>query len=435
MNAWFEASAPGRLDVMGGIADYSGSLVLQLPIRNKTRVRISLRDDYQCFITSNLNYNKKLNVELNYHDLLQAGTVDYAHARNRFKQMGKDSWVAYVLGCALVLQHEQGINFTGANFELTSDVPLGKGVSSSASVEVATMKALAKVFDLTFTGTTLPVLAQRVENLVVGAPCGLMDQLATYFGKEDKLLPILCQPDKVSESIPIPSDIFFAGIDSGLKHTVSGAAYREARCAAFMGYSILAQSLGITKDALEYARQHHDWTQLPYQGYLANITWPEFEEKFRRKLPDTLSGKDFLDRYGVSIDPVTSIDEHLNYPVLSCTTHPVCENHRVHKFVELLQPFSHLDSEEKKKKVLQALGTLMFQSHESYSRCGLGSERTDYIVQRASITKGVYGARITGGGQGGTVCLLGVGDEGRESVTKLHADLCRQYDQELALFI
>jgi galactokinase len=435
MKSWFEAEAPGRLDVIGGIADYSGSLVLLMPIRNKTIVKISLRDDYQCVISSNLNNNNKLNVELNYRNVLHEGNVDYAYARNWFSQLGKDSWVAYVLGCALVLQHEQGINFTGANFKLTSDIPRGKGVSSSASVEVATMRALAKAFDLTFTGTTLPVLAQRVENLIVGAPCGLMDQLGTYFGQEDRLLSILCQPDKVLESIPIPSDIFFAGIDSGVKHSVSSSAYTQARCAAFMGYSILAQSLGITKDALEHARQHHDWTQLPYQGYLANITWPEFEDRFRSKLPDTLNGKVFLDRYGVSIDPVTSIDEHQNYPVLSCTTHPVCENHRVHKFVELLQSFSHLANEEGKKKILQALGTLMFQSHESYSRCGLGSERTDYIVQRASITKGVYGARITGGGQGGTVCLLGVGDEGREAVSNLHEDLCRQYDQELALFI
>jgi galactokinase len=435
MNAWFEASAPGRLDVMGGIADYSGSLVLQMPIRNRTIVRLSLRSDYQCIITSDLNNNTKFKVILDYHNLLHKGNVDYGFARDQFRNLGNDSWVAYVLGCVLVLHKEKGIPFTGARFDLRSDVPLGKGVSSSASVEVATMQALAKAFDLSFKGTQLPVLAQRAENLVVGAPCGLMDQLSTYFGQEGRLLPILCQPDQVRESVVIPDGVFFAGIDSGVKHAVSGAGYGEARCAAFMGYSIIAQSLGVTRPELEEARQLGDWSDLPYKGYLSNIPQPDFEEKFRNILPETLSGRAFLDRYGTSIDPVTSVNENTVYKVCQCTAHPVCENHRVHRFVDLLSQLHEPSSTEERDKVLNAMGNLMYQSHESYTRCGLGAERTNEIAQLASMTKGIYGARVTGGGQGGTVCLLAVGEEGKEAVKGLHLDLCGRFNQELALFI
>ncbi|MCU0399323.1 MAG: hypothetical protein MUC73_14615 [Cyclobacteriaceae bacterium] len=220
MGQVFEGEAPGRLDVMGGIADYSGSLVLQLALPKNTRVRIELRNDYQCLLESNLASGERLQASVDYRKLLDQGKVSYSFAQNQFKQFGKDRWVAYVLGCALVLQLEKGIDFRGAQFIIHSDVPLGKGVSSSASLEVATMKALGLAFHVHFRGTELAVLAQRVENQVVGAPCGLMDQLSGCFGEQGKLLPILCQPDRVLEPVEIPEDVFFAGIDSGVKHSV-----------------------------------------------------------------------------------------------------------------------------------------------------------------------------------------------------------------------
>jgi len=97
----------------------------------------------------------------------------------------------------LLIQKEKGIPFSGADILIHSSVPIGKGVSSSAALEVATLKALGKTFNISFANTELPMLAQRVENLIVGAPCGLMDQLTSYFGEPRKLLPIVCQPDQI----------------------------------------------------------------------------------------------------------------------------------------------------------------------------------------------------------------------------------------------
>lgn len=435
VKTWFEASAPGRLDVMGGIADYSGSLVLQMPVQQKTVARVSLQPGYTCSITSTIHGQDRLEARVDYRDFLLDGGVDYQFARDQFKKTGKSSWIAYVLGCALVLQKEVGINFSGADFELHSDVPPGKGVSSSASVEVATLKALAKAYNLSFSGTALPVLAQRVENLVVGAPCGLMDQLATYFGEAGKLLPIKCQPDDVGDPIAIPDKVFFAGIDSGVKHAVSGLAYARARCAAFMGYTIVARSLGIAAQELARAKEQKNRSALPFKGYLSNISVSEFEERFRALLPETITGKDFLDQFDVSIDDATVVDENTVYPVLYSTAHPIYENDRVNRFAQLLTGLHDGKRKSNRGVALHELGTLMFQSHESYSRCGLGSERTDEIVRLAAMTDGIYGARITGGGQGGTVCLLVAGDEGIDAVTKLHLKLCAAYNQELILFL
>lgn len=75
----------------------------------------------------------------------------------------------------------------------------------------------------------------------------------------------------------------------------------------------------------------------------------------------------------------------------------------------------------------------MYQSHESYSLCRLGSDRTDEIVALARNAAGVYGAKITGGGNGGTVCLL-VDEEGKKSAHKIHQLLCEKYKGDLMLF-
>lgn len=428
-----EASAPGRLDVMGGIGDYSGSLVLQMPISQQTKIQLTLRDDYQCFMQSRISTGEELIVTVDYRDYLNKQQVDYEFARQRFKENNSTHWISYVLGCALVLQKEKGIDFKGADFKLTSDVPLGKGVSSSASVEVATMKALAEAFDVNLPGTLLPILAQRVENLIVGAPCGLMDQLASYFGEPKKLLPILCQPDKIEKPIALPDDISFIGIDSGIRHSVAGASYGDVRCAAFMGYSIIANLLEISAEEMRKAKSKIDFSTLPFQGFLCNISVKQFEKLFLHNLPNAISGKEFLEEHEVSIDRVTMIDELKNYHVRQCTSHPVYENERVVQFRDYLLALHESPNKNERLTLLKKMGELMYQSHESYSLCGLGSDRTDEIVALARNASGVYGAKITGGGNGGTVCLL-VDEEGKKSATHIHQLLCEKYEGDLMLF-
>jgi galactokinase len=430
---YITASAPGRLDVMGGIADYSGSLVLQMPIAQRTTVTLLLREDYQCNLTSQLSSGETLTAHVDYRDYLSRREVDYQFAQEKFKQNPHTAWIAYVLGCALVLQKENGIDFRGADFTAQSQVPLGKGVSSSASIEVACMKALAEAFQIEFSGTTLPTLAQRVENLIVGAPCGLMDQLACYLGEPKKLLPIHCQPDQVEESIPLPVDISFIGIDSGIRHSVAGASYGDVRCAAFMGYTIVANLFGSTQEELRLAKASNNFFSLPFRGFLCNISVEQFEESIAHKLPHALSGKDFIEEYGFSIDHVTIIDKQRNYQIRTCASHPVYENDRVKRFMEYLVSLNQPASSRSRNAILKSMGQLMYQSHESYSRCGLGSQRTDEIVTLAKSERGIYGAKITGGGNGGTVCLL-VDEEGKKSAHKIHQLICEKYGEELMLF-
>jgi len=433
INTYVEASAPGRMDVMGGIADYSGSLVLQMPIAQHATIQLTLREDYQCHLQSTISTGEVFSAHVDYRHYMKDGEVDYAFAQDKFKQDPATHWISYVIGCALVLQKEKGIFFTGADFQIISDVPLGKGVSSSASVEVATMKALAIAFNLPLNGTLLPVLAQRVENLVVGAPCGLMDQLASYFGEHNKLLPILCQPDKIEPPIALAEGISFVGIDSGIRHSISGASYSDVRCATFMGYTVLTKAMGISIDELASAKAKLNFDALPFKGFLCNIPVQKFEEELLPHLPDSISGKDFIHEYGLSIDLVTVIDEKKYYQVKQCTSHPIHEHSRVQRFKEYLLALHSVKDEKAKVNMLINMGNLMYQSHESYSLCGLGSDRTDEIVALSRTASGIYGAKITGGGNGGSVCLL-VDAEGKKSARQIHQFLCEKYQEELVFF-
>src|SRR6187200_3305783 len=230
------------------------------------------------------------------------------------------------------------------------------------------MNALNQHYKLSLGKEELAVLAQMAENLVAGAPCGLMDQLSSHLGQKNKLLPLVCQPHEVSKPISIPQGINFSGIDSGIRHAVSGASYSDVRAAAFMSYTIIALNEGATAEELEQARTIGDWSKLPFKGFLANIPVSLFEEKYISLLPEEILGKDFLSQYKVSIDPVTTIDEQKIYKPLVCGSHPVYENARVNEFKNLLKSFKKQDD---KQTSLIKMGNLMLESHQSYSAVGL----------------------------------------------------------------
>jgi galactokinase len=429
MTRTFTSSAPGRMDVMGGFSDYSGGLVLQMPIANTTEVSVTLRDDFVCSIKSEAANETPLFVSFEIKELIsQNFSLDLAHL---FFSNEKIHWSAYVVGCGLLLHHLKKINFSGADFRVKSNVPLGKGVSSSAALEVATMKALTQAYELKFTGTELPILAQKVENLIVGAPCGLMDQLTSFHGIPNHLLPITCQPDVLHDPIAIPSKIKFIGIDSGVRHAVSGSSYTDVRCAAFMGYSIIAQRLGVDQHTIQEARDSGNWSQLPYGGYLCNISALEFIQKFQSILPEKISGRDFTNQFRTTIDSVTAIQPEKTYFILNCVSHPIQETERVKKFKSILES---VNQQSITKNQLHDFGQLMYQAHAGYTACRLNSDRTDEIVALGKQHQGIAGAKITGGGSGGTVCLLAVGDEGLASAKKIHQHLEEKYKTSLVFF-
>ena len=381
----FIARAPGRLDVMGGIADYSGSLVLQRPIAEATWAAYQPTDQRGIQVISLGDPSRCVTLEIE-------GSIEYQQARNLFTGIETQRWTAYIGGVFVVLMRERGIRFgPGARLLISSSVPEAKGVASSAALEVAVMQAVCGAHNIPVEAKEIAVLCQMAENRVAGAPCGIMDQMTAACGEEGALLALLCQPAELQQPVGVPDEIRFWGIDSGERHAVSGSDYGSVRCGAFMGYRMIAGSDKSTG------------------GYLANVSVDDFERKFASRLPEEMSGEEFLRRYSGTADSVTTVDPKRLYKIRQPTAHPVYEHQRVREFRDLLQ--GRCGEQEHRH-----LGDLMYQSHTSYSACGLGSRGTDLIVdlvRAAGVERGLYGARITGGGSGGTVVIVGRADSDR----------------------
>jgi L-arabinokinase len=272
-------------------------------------------------------------------------------------------------------------------FAITSDVPISMGVSSSAALEVATLRALEAASGRRFRGTSLARLAQRAENDLVGAPCGLMDQLASAHGTPGALLPILCRPDVLDDPVPLPAGAVVLGWPSGVRHAVAGSPYATARAAAFMGKKVLEQSL-----------------RRPL-AHVTELSPSQLDALAQSELPPVLLGRDFLARHGAVDDLLSKIDPEQPYPVDAAVRFPITENFRAAEAVRLLRAVRPDNRED----TLRTVGELLYQSHRGYSAMGLGCAETDIMVQAVrdrGPERGLYGARVSGGGSGGTVVVL-----------------------------
>jgi galactokinase len=349
-------SAPGRLDLLGGVADYSGALVLETPTRLTTTVTAEPAD--------------RLVVgpaELSEDDVAKLAELSYPELREALADLPK--WTHYLLGVALVLVRHGAIDPPQVELSVSSDLPVSVGVSSSAALEVAAARALG-AGDLD--PLELARLCQEAENHAVGAPCGVMDQIAVALGTPGAVLPILCRPASVRAPVPLPSGVEVVGWPTGADHDVSGSPYRRARVAAFMGKRIMEHAHGLT----------WDWvSQLPTDGLAG--------------LPEALDGASFLDRWGGTDDEVTTVDPNETYPVRAATAFGVGEHARSE------QAAAHLEAGD-----AAALGPLMAGSHAAYDAMGLGHPAATAVVEEALTRPGVHGARSSGGGCGGTVVVL-----------------------------
>ena len=423
--ATYIARAPGRLDVMGGIADYSGALVLQLPLARSTFAILQRQAADRCDVVSHRAGRWDFfDVELA--PIVDGALRDRSALATWFARTSDDRWAAYVVGvvqqCLQRAPDSRRSSMPGLRILIESDVPEGKGVSSSAALEVATMAAVSAAYDLDLAATEIAAACQLVENEVVGAPCGIMDQMTSACGQQDRLLRLRCQPGTIEGYVAIPRGFQFYGIDSGLRHAVTGADYGTVRTAAFMGYRIIADIVGLPAP---YHDEHTLIDDPMWHGYLANISPSDFAERFEHALPETMSGEEFLTRYHGITDTVTRVDRARQYPVRLSTAHPILENARVQRFADLLGELPA------NRAAASELGKLMYASHASYSAIGLGSVGTDRLVElvaAAGPERGVFGAKITGGGSGGTVAVIGTDDA--ESTVR---DIAARYSAESGL--
>jgi galactokinase len=404
--------APARLDVMGGIADYSQSRVLQLTLAAQVTVYAQKKKKSKRFGTGYFEIISDLNTEENHNQLVQRRRIkipmhEFLDPRSSKlfkygiladKLCAFDRWSAYILGPILTFALEHNARLTDRdNFIMYvySTIPEGKGVSSSAALEIASCASFFSLLGFSRKEfekwRLIPFYAFAAENLLVRAPCGIMDQMACFYGRKNYLTPLTCSlPPLMGRCIEVPKfALCIYGIDSTIKHKNTEGKYGRVRAAAFMGKTIIEQEKLVNfnfKSLCSLNRKFCNSEEL--HSFLENL------------LPEMMKGKDFLEIYGNDHgDLLTApIKEEVFYPVRPSTMHALHEDVRVREFEQILIKGKVTELEAKK------LGRLMLDSHLSYSRCSMGSKATDLLVELLSDI--AYGSRISGGGCGGLVVSL-----------------------------
>jgi galactokinase len=260
-------------------------------------------------------------------------------------------WSDYPIGVVVMLERA-GYRLRGARLKIRGEVPIGSGLSSSAAIEVATACALTANSGLEIERRELALLCQRAENEFVGARVGIMDQFVSLFGQAQKALLLDCRSLEF-KLLPLPDKVRLIICNTMVKHELASSAYNERREQCEAGVKYLSQFL-------------------PNVTALRDVTFAQLEQ------------------YGSGLSEV----------VYRRCRHVITENARVLSAGDVLEQGD-----------LERFGQLMAESHQSLRHdYEVSSEELDLMVELAREIKGVYGARMTGGGFGGSTVNL-VDDE------------------------
>ncbi|WP_314429342.1 galactokinase [Microbacterium lacticum] len=225
-------SAPGRVNLIGEHTDYNDGFVFPFAIEYRTSVDLSVRTDGRIRVRSSYDHEPVEVALTELADLFPARRDEIVE------------WARYPLGVAWALLSATGVDAAsvpGVDLSFTSDVPVGAGLSSSAAIEGATASALNDAWELGLDRVTLARVGRRAENEAVGAPTGIMDQMASILGRADAGTFLDCRSleAEVVELGFAPAGLEVLVIDTKVSHAHSTGGYGERRVSCEKGAAIM----------------------------------------------------------------------------------------------------------------------------------------------------------------------------------------------------
>lgn len=321
--------APGRVNLIGEHTDYNLGFVFPIALEMACYVAIAPAKHGKLRIRSR-DFQQDFDIKV-------ANVSSATPSRN---------WSDYILGVAQELE-KSGVVLGSCDLYVTSDVPVGSGLSSSAALEIASAYALLGPQHLR--PLEIAQIGQRAEIQFVGVPCGIMDQYTSVFGREGAAIQIDCRSLQ-HEYVALPPNVRIIAVNSMVKHELGSSAYRErvAECQAAV------RELKSMDDTIQSLRD----------------VSPDFFEKVQNRIPEVPRRR---------------------------ARHVITENQRVLDFAAAAR-----------SQNLRAMGRLFVASHRSLQHdYEVSCEELDFLVDTAVKIRGVYGSRMTGGGFGGcTVSLV-----------------------------
>ena len=326
-------SAPGRVNLIGEHTDYNDGFVFPFATPHRTYAAVSPRADGIVRVASTFAADP---VEVR---------LDELDARFPARRDELVEWARYPLGVVWALQGHTASGATGFDIAIASDVPVGAGLSSSAAIECAVAVAVDDLWGLRLDRSTLALAGRKAENEAVGAPTGVMDQMASMWGERDAAIFLDCRSLEVRQ-VPLgfaEADLEVLVMDTRVSHAHATGGYRERRDACELG----ARTMGVPA--------------------LRDLT----------------------------VDDLPRAQELLDDVTFRRVRHIVTENRRVLDTVRTLETEGPL-----------AIGPLLLASHASMrDDFEISVPELDTAVD-AAVAAGAIGARMTGGGFGGAAIAV-----------------------------
>lgn len=316
--------APGRVNLIGEHTDYNEGFVMPAALGFQCWVAVGPRTDRKLIICSQ-EFPDEAHVDLS------AGALQPSR-----------TWSDYPVGVAMELE-KAGFRLGGANLLIHGEVPIGAGLSSSASIEVGTALALSETAGYSIDRIQLARICQRTENEFVGTRSGIMDQFISLQGQANHALMLDCRSLQF-ELVPIPESVRLVICNTGVKHTHAGGEYNRRREECEEAVRSLQKALPNIRALRDVSLEQLE----EYRGLLSEITYKRAK-------------------------------------------HIITENERVLHSMEALRAGD-----------LRQFGEYMAESHAGLRDLfEVSSAELDLMVELANRQPGVYGARMTGGGFGG----------------------------------
>ena len=322
--------SPGRINIIGEHTDYNEGFVLPAAIDKAAYMAVAIRNDNEIHLIAD-DLNEKFSINI-----------------NELQPQKNISWPNYILGPVAQLL-KKNIVVTGFNAILSSNVPVGAGLSSSAAVECATIFALNELFHAKLDKLTMIKMAQKAEHEYPGLLCGIMDMFASMMGKKDHVIKLDCRSLEY-EYVPFKLDgIKVVLFDTNVKHSLASSEYntRRKECT----------------QAVEWVKEFHP------------------EVKTLRDVTEAM-----LDKYVLPKNKL--IDKRSRFVVQE---------------IQRLQDAC----DDLKRGDIAALGNKMFATHDGLSRMyEVSCAELDFLVDFVKNNEDVIGARMMGGGFGGCTINL-----------------------------
>jgi galactokinase len=346
------ASAPGRVNLIGEHTDYNGGFVLPTIIPQRTIVELLPRPGGAV---------RALSVNV-------GAPTPFVYIVGTESRRGR--WTDYLQGITWVLS-DAGFAVGGADILIESTVPLGGGLSSSAALEIALLRAFREAFSLPIGDVQMATLGQRAENQFVGAPVGVMDQMACTLAGDGEALFLDTRSLEWSV-VPMPASAELVVLNSGVAHSHAKGDYRTRRAECEKAAGLL----GVTA---------------------------------------------LRDLRAADLPRVMGLPE----PLGRRARHVITEDDRVLAAVDALRAGD-----------VEALGRLFYASHESMrDDYEVSIPEIDLLVKLARATPDVYGARLTGGGFGGSVVMLARPGTGRAAADAIAAEYAAKAGKKATVLV